>query len=111
MCECKSDQTRINNSVQYGSISSLCEIKVQGVAKDIVRTNLMKKVGMIKTQGKGSGKKYVPQKGTPFKKPCIQCNELFRSKEERYKRCGSCQTEWRKAHPYSSVNNAIGHQS
>lgn len=39
-------------------------------------------------------------KGTPFKKPCIQCNESFRAKEERYKRCGPCQIEWRKTNPY-----------
>ena len=45
-------------------------------------------------------------KGTPFKKPCIQCNELFRSKEERYKRCGSCQPEWRKVHPYVPFNGS-----
>ena len=47
------------------------------------------------------GKEVQPLlKGTPFKKSCIQCNESFLSKEERYKRCGSCQTEWRKLHPY-----------
>ena len=47
------------------------------------------------------GKEVQPLlKGTPFKKSCIQCNESFLSKEERYKRCGPCQTEWRKMHPY-----------
>jgi len=45
-------------------------------------------------------------KGTPFTKSCIQCNESFFSKEERYKRCGSCQTEWRKVHPYIPFNGS-----
>jgi len=38
-------------------------------------------------------------------KACIQCNTSFQAKEERYKRCGSCQTGWRKAHPYSQPYN------
>jgi hypothetical protein len=41
-------------------------------------------------------------KGTPFTKSCIQCNESFSTKEERYKRCSPCQVEWRKTHPYIS---------
>jgi hypothetical protein len=47
-------------------------------------------------------------KGTLFTNLCLQCNEWFYAKEARHKRCGSCQAEWRKTHPYVPVNNAIG---
>ena len=49
-------------------------------------------------------------KGTSFTKSCIQCNESFFSKEERYKRCGSCQTEWRKTNPYKPYKSVGGSQ-
>ena len=36
-----------------------------------------------------------------YTKDCIECNTSFVAKEDRYKRCGSCQTEWRKKNPYT----------
>jgi hypothetical protein len=44
-----------------------------------------------------------------FTKTCTQCNTSFQAKEERYKRCGSCQTEWRKTHPYPQPYNGPQH--
>ena len=42
-------------------------------------------------------------KGTSFTKSCLQCKEWYRAKEERYKRCDQCQTEWRKTNPWLPV--------
>jgi hypothetical protein len=35
-----------------------------------------------------------------FTKSCEQCNSKFQANLEHYKRCGQCQTEWRKTHPH-----------